>query len=219
MITSRNSFESCSIGQLFYFNYYLLFNNILCRIIGHFIGTTFESQNYEIHPSNLVCRNNTAFFFACKKESMQSSDENAASPTEEAVVATPQSNLSSSAAVVNKKESRKFVRTAELKFKAKNVAKTTYTIENITGRMGGFVAYTNLQSNIKSESTNKISADSSVITKHFTVENSMTLRVPNTMLDSTLKAITPLVDYLDFRVIKADDVSIQLLSNQMSKKR
>ena len=85
--------------------------------------------------------------------------------------------------------------------------------------MGGFVAYTNLQSNVNREETNKINADSSVVTKYYTVENTMTIRVPNTMLDSTLKAITPYVDYLDFRVIKADDVSLQMAANKMSRKR
>ena len=57
--------------------------------------------------------------------------------------------VSSSAAVVNKKDStHKFIRTADLKFKVKSVIKSTYNIEDLTARQGGFVTYTNLSSNI-----------------------------------------------------------------------
>ena len=40
--------------------------------------------------------------------------------------------VSSSAAVENKNSNRKFVRTADVKFKVKNVAKSTYAIEDAT---------------------------------------------------------------------------------------
>ena len=61
--------------------------------------------------------------------------------------------VSSSAAVENKNSNRKFVRTADVKFKVKNIAKSTYAIEDATTKFGGFVTYTNLQSNIHSDST------------------------------------------------------------------
>ncbi|HLA56894.1 MAG TPA: DUF4349 domain-containing protein [Flavobacterium sp.] len=153
-----------------------------------------------------------AVIVSCKKESKTETE----ATTEESAAST----TTSSAAVVTKLDStRKFIRTADLKFKAKDVAKTTYAIENITTKLGGFVAYTNLQSTTNEEQTNKLNADSSVVTKHFTVENEMVLRVPNTRLDSTLKAITPLIGHLDFRVIKANDVSLTMLSNKMAQSR
>ena len=52
--------------------------------------------------------------------------------------------VSSSAAVENKNSNRKFVRTADVKFKVKNVAKSTYAIEDATTKFGGFVTYTHL---------------------------------------------------------------------------
>lgn len=153
-----------------------------------------------------------ALAFSCK----QMHEEKSAT---EAVSSEPANTVSSSAAVEKKGEKRKFIRTADLRFKAKSVAKTTYAIENITTKMGGFVTYTNLRSETNSEETSKINTDSSVVTKRFTVINDMVLRVPNTKLDSTLKAITPLIDHLDVRVIKADDVSLKMLSNQMAQSR
>ena len=133
---------------------------------------------------------------------------------------SPEMMASSSAAVENQKDStQKFIRTAELKFKVKSVIKSTYDIENITARMGGFVTYTNLTSDVLSTNTKEISADSSVIVTRYVVTNSIIIRVPNTELDTTLKQIASNIVYLDSRVIKADDVSLQLLSNNLTIER
>ena len=128
--------------------------------------------------------------------------------------------ISSSAGVENGKDTtRRFIRTADLKFKVKSVIKSTYDIENITNRQGGFVTYTNLTSNIDNVTTTAVSADSSLETTYYTVTNSITLRVPNTKLDTTLKEISNNIDYLDFRIIKAEDVALQILSNNLTQKR
>jgi hypothetical protein len=128
--------------------------------------------------------------------------------------------VSSSAAVENPKDStHKFIRTAELKFKVKSVIKSTYNIEDLTARMGGFVTYTNLNSNVDYSQTKPVSTDSSLIITRYTVTNSIILRVPNSRLDSTLKLLSKNIDYLDYRIIKADDVALQLLSNNLTIKR
>jgi hypothetical protein len=132
----------------------------------------------------------------------------------------PPPPVSSSAAVVNTKDStHKFVRTADLKFRTQNVIKTTYAIEGIIDRMNGFVTSTELRSEVNSISSKRLNADSLVETTHFTVINEMIIRVPNTRLDTTLKAIAKYIDFLDSRTIKADDVSLQLMSNNMTAKR
>lgn len=128
--------------------------------------------------------------------------------------------VSSSAAVENGKDStHKFIRTADLKFKVKNVIRSTYDIEDITRRQGGFVTYTNLESNIVNVTTTSVSADSSLETTYYSVTNTITLRVPNTRLDTTLKEISRNIDFLDYRVIKADDVALDILSNNLTQKR
>lgn len=141
---------------------------------------------------------------------------------EKSVMADSTSNafISSSAAVENGKDTtHKFIRTADLKFKVKSVIKSTYNIEDITNRQGGFVTYTNLTSNIDNVTNIAVSADSSLETTYYTVSNSITLRVPNTKLDTTLKEISKTIDYLDYRIIKADDVALQILSNNLTQKR
>jgi hypothetical protein len=161
------------------------------------------------------------------KTERTSEDQSVESPVD-AKLATTESkakddaseSISSSAAVETKNNgNRKFIRTADLKFKVKSVLKATYGIEDIVGRQGGFVTYTNLYSTIDYVNSTAISAHSTLETTHFTVLNSMTIRIPNTKLDTTLKAIAKHIDYLDHRIITADDVALKLLSNDLTQKR
>lgn len=155
-----------------------------------------------------------ALLFSCKKADYASSEE-----TTDYKTSADSTAVSSSAAVEKKDSKQKFIRTADIKFKVKNVVKSTYAIENATQKFGGFVTYTNLQSNIHDQIKTKISQDSTLETTKYTVENNITIRVPNTQLDTVIKTIAKQIDFLDFRVIKADDVSLKLLSNQLSQKR
>ena len=134
-------------------------------------------------------------------------------------IAADTSMVSSSAAVETKNSDRKFVRTADIKFKVKNVANSTYAIENTTNKFGGFVTYTNLQSTIIDKSETKISQDSTLEITNFRVENNITIRVPNIRLDTVIKTIAKQIDFLEYRIIKADDVSLQMLSNQLTQNR
>ena len=128
--------------------------------------------------------------------------------------------VTSSASVENKNDStHRFIRTADLKFRVKSVIKSTNYIEEITARQGGFVTYTNLTSNVDDFESKSVSRDSILITTRYTVTNSIILRVPNTRLDTTLKEIAKNIDFLDYRIIKADDVALQLLSNSLTMKR
>jgi Domain of unknown function (DUF4349) len=127
--------------------------------------------------------------------------------------------VSSSAAVEPKKSNRKFLRTADIRFKVKNVANSTEQIENATNKFGGFVTYTKLESNINDKTETRVSQDSILETVKYTVSNTITIRIPNTKLDTLIKTIAKEIDFLDTRLIKADDVTLQLLSNEMARKR
>ena len=154
--------------------------------------------------------------YSCKNAS---ENENAVSSADYATVTDSASVISSSAAVQPKNSNRKFVRTADIKFKVKNVAKSTYAIENVTNKFGGFVTYTNLESHINQKEETRVSQDSILETTKFTVDNNITIRVPNTKLDTVIKSIAKEIDFLDSRLIKADDVTLQMLSNKLAQKR
>ncbi|MES2747705.1 MAG: DUF4349 domain-containing protein [Bacteroidota bacterium] len=151
----------------------------------------------------------------------QAGTDNAAEATYDKsnAVADSASVASSSAAVQQKNNNRKFVRTADIQFKVKNVAKSTTLIEDVTNKFGGFVTYTNLQSTITNEERTKVSPDSTLINTKYTVENNLTIRVPNTQMDTVIKTIAKQIGFLNHRIIKADDVTLQLLSNKMAQKR
>ena len=155
-----------------------------------------------------------ALLFSCKK-----ADNSSVESTADYVAVTDSTIVSSSAAVEQKNSKQKFIRTADIKFKVRNVAKSTYAIENAVQKFGGYVTYTNLQSTIHDQIKTKISQDSTLETTKYSVENNITIRVPNTQLDTVIKSIARQIGFLDFRVIKADDVSLKLLSNQLSQKR
>jgi Domain of unknown function (DUF4349) len=146
-------------------------------------------------------------------EALSTSDEPVAESTE------AKEAVSSSAAVEPKNSKKKFIRTADIKFKVKNVPKSTYAIEDATVKFGGFVTYTNLESNISNTNETKVSQDSTLITTKYTVVNDITIRVPNTRLDTVIKVIAKQIEFLDSRLIKADDVTLQMLSNQMAQNR
>jgi len=142
------------------------------------------------------------------------------SSSEESPMSYDSTMVSSSAAVVGKSDSgRAFIRTADLRFKVKSVVKSTYDIENICSRVGGFVTSSDLSSNQYSNETKDISLDSAVLITRFNVINSITIRVPNTKLDTALKLIARNIVYLDSRVIKANDVALNMLSNKLTQSR
>ena len=133
---------------------------------------------------------------------------------------SPETYISSSAAVENPNDTtRKMIRTASIKFKVKDVIKATYDIENIIVKNDGFVENTNLTSQINCTKETRIKEDSVIVTTYYTVLNALILRVPNTKLDTTLKEIAPLVDFMDYRVINAKDVKLDLLSKKLEQIR
>lgn len=128
-------------------------------------------------------------------------------------------SMSSSAAKEDKNSKRKFIRTADARFKVKDVTTSTIKIENLTQKFGGFVTLSELRSNVTEDDETQVSQDSLLKTTRYEVNNTIALRVPNVKLDTILKCIAKEIQFLDYRVIKADDVNLQLLANELSQKR
>lgn len=156
--------------------------------------------------------------YSCKDQVAHEERIEAAEAVDTAAIDS-QEMISSSAAKEDPKSERKFIRTADIKFKVKDVTKSTYFIEDATAKFGGFVTFTDLKSEIIEKNETKVSQDSTLITTKYAVTNDITIRVPNTRLDTILKTIAKQIDFLDYRIIKADDVSLKLLSNQLTQKR
>lgn len=128
--------------------------------------------------------------------------------------------VSSSAAQISRFDStHKLIRTAEIKFRTLDVTGTSYSIEDIVKKFGGFTSSTYMSSEVTHTETTRVSPDSLVETTTYHFTNEMIIRVPAENLDTTLKSIVPMIDFLDYRNIKAEDVSLTYLRKQLEKKR
>lgn len=159
-------------------------------------------------------------FFACNKkaeESVMSSNMNLKAVVDSSAV--EEKSMSSSAAEVDVNSKRKFIQTADLKFKVKSVTEATYRIESLAKKVGGFVTLSELRSSIIDKDETKISQDSTLISTQYEVNNTLSLRVPNIKLDTLLRSLASEVEFLDYRIIKANDVQFQLLSKDFASKR
>lgn len=112
-----------------------------------------------------------------------------------------------------------FVRRADICFQVKDVVRSTVQIEDIVKSHNGYITSTNLESHISSSGSTRLSADTMVDITNYSVENSLSIRVPNQQLDTTLKDLSRLVSFLDHRKITAEDVKLQLLANRLSEAR
>ncbi len=142
--------------------------------------------------------------------------QNASTQSQDSTANPVNGYISSMIASYTGDTARKFIKTADLKFKVKNVYTATYTIEDIIKKSDGFVTSTTLNSTPDNKTVTAISEDSSVESTYYTVSNIMVLRVPSYKLDTTLRAIAKLISYLDYRVIRADDVEFDILFNQFT---
>jgi hypothetical protein len=156
------------------------------------------------------------FLFGCGANM----EERFASENAKAEMDSVRSVATSNAAVVGKADStHTFIRTADIKFKVKDVKQSTFDIEDLVAKHNGYITYTNLSSNISYQNKVQISEDSCKERTYYNVENSVTMRIPNTELDAVLRGLAPFMDFLDHRTIKADDIKYTLLSNQLAEKR
>ena len=153
------------------------------------------------------------------KDAAESATAPAPTPPMESRPALQQDTLnpfSTAVAVVSALDStRRFVRTAELKFRVREVLPATMQIEDLARRNAGFVTVSNVGSEIEYRDLQPISRDSALEMTRFSVHGHLVLRVPYRQLDTTLRALHRLVDFLDYRNVKAEDVAMKLLEDQL----
>jgi hypothetical protein len=127
--------------------------------------------------------------------------------------------LSSSAAKMMQHSDRKFIRSAQMKFRVDNIYSTSLAIEDMAIDFGGFVTGSNLNNRKTGTRIIPISKDSSLESITYEMSNRITFRVPNEHLDSLLRSMIQFVDYLDYRNIKVQDVTLNIKAHQLSQKR
>jgi hypothetical protein len=138
-----------------------------------------------------------------------------------AVGATPQRDVVSSLAaeVLEGDTARRLIRIADLRFRVSDVANATMRIEDIVRSAGGFVVRTNLQSHVSDVTLTPLSADSVLESAYYTIGSEMVVRVPAPKLDTMLRSLVPLIDFLDYRHINVRDVELELRANRLRQQR
>ena len=114
---------------------------------------------------------------------------------------------------------RAFVRTANLAFKVKDVKLATFDIEQIVTNHNGYLTSSDLISDINYKNSIRVSQDSMLDITNYNVHSDIVMRIPNIELDKTLTEIANLIDYLDYRKIKADDVTKEFLTAKLYEHR
>lgn len=125
----------------------------------------------------------------------------------------------SSTAATHQDPDRQFIRKADLSMEVENVYKSTTAIEKNLAEIGGFVTQSNLNSNVISTETFPVDADSAREVKKYSVENSMTVRVPQRELGNFLNSLSSEMKFLHFRNIAAEDVSLGFIISELEKER
>ncbi len=135
--------------------------------------------------------------------------------TDSVAIVGDNSNITKDEALKNKQ----FIRTADSKFRVKDVKRTTQQIQDLTTRLGGYVSLMSLKSEPTNTQQVEISADSVLEVAEFTVNNTLTIRVPNQQLDSLLRGVFKMVEYWDSCELKTDDATLAILGNSLKIKR
>ena len=118
-------------------------------------------------------------------------------------------------AFIKRNAFRKLIKTVTIDCKVAEVEKATYQIENITKQYGGFITSSDISNSNYSYNEYRVSKDSVRVVGVRNIENDITLRVPNFYLDSVLYHFSKIWTQLDHRTLKVEDVTIQLLSNEL----
>ena len=112
-----------------------------------------------------------------------------------------------------------FVRTADLKFKVKNVLASSDQIEDLVVKKGGYISLSDLSSHINYNTYVKFKKDSTIESTSYTTMNTITLKIPNKQLDKVVREISGYALFIDSRKLRADDVKMTLYANSLSEKR
>ncbi len=112
-----------------------------------------------------------------------------------------------------------FIRRANIKCKVKNVLETGTKIEDIVAQYGGHVILNDYRTENNYTNEIKIRKDTLAQVTYFTPQNYITAKVPARLLDSVLRKVVNLAEFVDYKRSSADNIKLQLLANKFIVKR
>ena len=95
----------------------------------------------------------------------------------------------------------------------------TNQIEDIVEKYDGFVTNAKLENRVIQINDIEISEDSVLHNKAYVVVNQLSMRIPNQYFEKAIREIQPIMTFVDYKNITAEDVSFSLMAKDLSKKR
>ena len=114
---------------------------------------------------------------------------------------------------------KRFIRTANLRFKVSKVEDAVSDIESKSRALGGFASFSHLQNITQDSNSILLSRDSTLQSIHYRTEAVLILRVPDYRMDSLLNDLKHLSSITMNREIRCDDVRARILANRLSYQR
>lgn len=150
----------------------------------------------------------------------QNADKSGFSPTSSVV---PSSSEADSSTTANSKDiieninaaQRKIIKNADLKCRVKDVFTATSQIENLVKAIDGQVSNSSMQNQQTTIRMVAYKTDSLKRMQVYTTTAHITLRIPVNNLDSVLKVIPQVSEFIDSRNLSLDDVTYQYLTNKL----
>lgn len=182
-------------------------------------STTMKNLNLNFLKLSCIVLSSTVILFSCGASSKEKQYMEESAKAQADSIAVSSESTSQNKTPKQADSAREFVRTADMQFKVKDVKTSTFDIERIVSDNKGYVISSVLESTINYKNSLRTSKDSMTDIINYTVHNDIIIRVPNQELEKTLSEIATHIDYLDYRRLKADDVTKQYVSSKLAENR
>jgi hypothetical protein len=114
---------------------------------------------------------------------------------------------------------RRFVRTADARLRVRDTYAAALAIEDLVARQQGFVVSNRINAQILDTQRRSIGHARLLEVAEYTVNGTLTVRVPSEHTQALLRAMAAQIDFLDARSFQADDVQFDLLTQALAEQR
>ncbi|SDE42945.1 protein of unknown function [Mucilaginibacter pineti] len=109
----------------------------------------------------------------------------------------------------------KLVKTADMRFKVKDVRQTSENISTLTAKYNGMVMHHQMQATNEGSQDTRLGTDSIMHISLFTMVADMTVNIPPNNLENFMNQVAQLGLYIDSRKMNIDDKSLEYLSSKL----
>ena len=202
---------------------------------GSFVSEDVDMQSHRLTHA-VLCLALVSGLIACsKREQAAEAPMDAAGPPpaaapsaevaavarlKEAVVNEPttESQLVSSATTYADAQ-RRFIRTAQARFRVKDVYQSALAIEDAVAAQGGFVTHNEIGADVQEVQRRPKGEGKLIELAEYTVRGELTVRVPSDKTQAFLRSIVNQMEFLDRRNFEATDAQFAMLRQQLAYQR